>query len=154
MIRPLFQQSLEELEAQVGRNVRNDAELALVEQELRKRTTRRARDLLAQVSRLRGECASKVGTPPPAAVPGKYALVHAAATAAGSPVRLGWKHADATFFARSHVHGVETVYGTIFAICRETGAAGISAAGLATALRRRQIGNVRNQYCGGLPPIG
>ena len=154
MTRPLFQQTLEELEAQVGRNVRNDAELALVEQELRKRTTRRARELLAQVSRLRAECTPRERSAPAAAEAGKYALVHAAATAAGSPILLGWKHAGATFLARSDQHTPDSVYGTIFAITREAGAVGITAAGLATSLRQRQIGNRRSQYCDGLPPIG
>lgn len=49
MTRPLFLASLADLEAQIIRNVRNDAELALVEQELRKRTTKRAKALLDQV---------------------------------------------------------------------------------------------------------
>lgn len=89
-----------------------------------------------------------------AADPGKYARVHAAATVAGSPVALGWKHVAAVFAAGKGRHDATSVYGTIHAICREAGSDGTTAAALATALRHRQIGNPRTRYCDGLPPIG
>ncbi|WP_374943096.1 DUF4011 domain-containing protein [Sphingomonas sp.] len=152
MTRPLFLASLDDLEAQIDRNVRNDAELALVEQELRKRSTRRAKTLLDQVRRLRQET---VVPPAVKAAPTlKYARVHAAATAAGSPTVLGWQHAKRSFVPGDDETGSgNSVYNTIRGIVREAGA-GITGAAVATELRRRQTGNPKSAYCDGLPPIG
>ncbi|MGW8278731.1 DUF4011 domain-containing protein [Sphingomonas aurantiaca] len=153
MTRPLFLASLADLEAQIVRNVRNDAELALVEQELRKRTTKRAKALLDQVRRLRQETAEPPASK--AAAPLKYARVHAAATAAGSPTVIGWQHAARSFVPGDDETGSgDSVYNTIRILCREAGPAGITGAALATALRQRQIGNRKSVYCDGLPPIG
>lgn len=153
MTRPLFLASLDDLEAQIGRNVGHDAELALVEQELRKRSTRRAKALLDQVRRLRQET---VLPPTVKAAPAlKYARVHAAATAAGSPTLLDWQHAARRFVPGNNETGSgDSVYNTIRLICREAGAAGVTGAALVTALRERQIGNRKSVYCDGLPPIG
>ena len=175
MTRPLFQQTLDDLAAAIERNRSSDAELALVEQELRNRQTRRARDLLAAVQKLRQQLKSmqmpEAPTPKEATrVPDfmlrqaettkdsaarKYARVHAEATAQQSPVVLGWKYKAVWFVAGPNDENKpDSVYGTIRALCAEAGRDGMDAAGLATALRHRQIGNTRSVYCDGLPPIG
>lgn len=150
--RPLFQQSLDDLEAMIDRNRENDAELALVEQELRIRTTKRARDLLAKLQKLRRETDAPREKHSAAL---KYARVHAEAEAQASPTMLGWKHRARWFVAGpTDENRADSVYGTIRRICMEAGSDGISAAALTTELRKRQIGNPRSVYCDGLPPIG
>jgi hypothetical protein len=150
MTRPLLDKSILELTAIAERNRANRAELELIRAELRHRSTSKAHELAKQVDWF----LATVDETPPDADPGKYARVHAAAIAAGSPVVLGWKHADAVFAAGESQHDGSSVYGTIHAIAREAGSDGIAAAALVTALRHRQIGNTRSQYCDGLPPIG
>lgn len=162
MTRPLLNQTAEQLYAAVDRNKRDRAELLLVLQELRFRKTASARAVEARAKRYLAELDAPPATVsvsarpgvPADARPGKYAAVHAAAERAGAAVRLDWKCAADSFFAGECQHDSSSVYGTIHAICRQAGAASVAADALATALRHRQIGNARSQYCDGLPPIG
>ena len=150
MTRPLLDKTIVELGAMADRNRANRAELDLIRAELRHRSTPKAQLLAKRV----GEMIAAADTRPRPADPGKYAAAHEAATAAGSAVLLGWKHASAIFTAGNSEHDETSVYGTMRILCREAGADGLSAADLVTALRHRQIGNTRSQYCDGLPPIG
>ncbi len=165
MTRPLIQKSLDELQNAVRRNQHHRAELSLIEAELRHRKTPAARKLQERVRehllelektglRHLGKAPSKAGGQVPANA-GKYRDVHAKAEAAGSPVVLGWKHANTRFVpGTSKQGGTSSAYGTIRAICREAGAAGSTGITLATELRKRQVGNGRSSYCNGMPPIG
>lgn len=165
MTRPLLYKTVVELEAAVRRNQHHRAELELIRAELRHRNTPSAKALAATVrdhlafldqTGLRDLSREPPSTPPaPQADAGKYAAVHAAAEAQGSPVKLGWQHTNTIFIAgTSGMNRAETVYGTIHRICLEAGRAGVGAAELATELRRRQVGNPRSHFCNGLPPIG
>lgn len=91
--------------------------------------------------------------------PFKYEKVAADAATDKLPVKRGWKHMTA-MFVKGHNNGPEggfkpgSVYGTIQQVVAASGKAGISAADLATEVRKRQIGNKRSKYCEKLPPVG
>jgi very-short-patch-repair endonuclease len=58
MSRPLFYSTIAQLSAQVGRNMKNDAELALVEAELNYRDSKAAKELLQFIGTLRSDLKS------------------------------------------------------------------------------------------------
>jgi hypothetical protein len=87
----------------------------------------------------------------------KYAKVHAAAEAAGSPCKLGWKYATMIFTlnktSRDRKEG--TAYGIIQSVVREAGENGISGMEMVPLVRARAKSNTRTDFgAGQVPPIG
>jgi hypothetical protein len=156
--RPLINLGVSQLEVMATRNATNDAELKLILSELRHRKVPRARKVEDMIKRMLSAAEPVNGKAETERKDnlGKYAEVHREAEAVGSPVRLGWKYRDAWFryCPGGDYHAPASVYGTIFAIAKEAGLQGLSAADLATELRKRQVGNARSSYCDGMPPIG
>lgn len=87
----------------------------------------------------------------------KYAKVHLAAEAAGSPCKLGWRYATKIFVAGSSKveKKAGTAHGIIQSIVKGAGATGISGMELVPLVRAAAKSNTRTNFgAGKVPPIG
>lgn len=87
----------------------------------------------------------------------KYAKVHAAATTAGSPCKLGWRYATMVFVAKKSAPEKKegTAHGIIQKLVKQAGDNGISGMELVPLVRAAAKNNTRTNFgAGQVPPIG
>jgi hypothetical protein len=126
---------------------------AIAPQPVDKKYTFRGREFVD----LRGASGTMAAKKAGAEAEHKYVKIHAAAEAAGSPCKLGWRYATKIFVAgSSKVEKKEgTAHGIIQSLVKQAGTAGISGMELVPLVRAAAKKNTRTNFgAGQVPPIG
>ncbi|WP_152608770.1 DUF4011 domain-containing protein [Croceibacterium mercuriale] len=147
-----MQKTADELAQMLEEHAGNRAQCALILAELKTRRSPKARALAEQA--IPSPASIDLADKTEVLFPGKYARVHDEAVQLGIATKRGWKWHDAMFQVAGKARRSRNVHDAIWRIVYAAGSEGMTGEALATALRHDQAGNIRSEYCRGLPPIG
>jgi very-short-patch-repair endonuclease len=147
-----MQKTADELAQLLQEHAGNRTQCALILAELKTRRSPKARALAEQAIENPASIDSADKTE--VLFPGKYARVHDEAVQLGIATKRGWQWHDAVFQVAGKARRSRNVHDAIWRIVNAAGSEGMTGEALATALRHDQAGNIRSEYCRGLPPIG